>query len=44
MSEYCYQCEECGCFKEQCMCKTGFKDPMGLYQEMSIQELCEDLI
>lgn len=39
MSEYCYQCLECGEFREYCICRDGFKDPMGRYKEMTIKEL-----
>ena len=41
MSEYCYQCERCGLFREECRCKE-FADPMGRFKGMSIRELMEE--
>ncbi len=38
MSEYCYQCLKCGCFKEDCKCPK-FDDPMEPWKSMSNEEL-----
>lgn len=43
MSEYCYQCEGCGNFREDCKCKS-FIDPMAYWKSLSPEELMmEDL-
>lgn len=39
MSEYCYQCEKCGEFKEYCKCKQGFQDPMEFWKSQDPREL-----
>lgn len=41
MSEYCYQCQTCGEFKNDCKCPDGFKDPLEMYKDMSPGELEE---
>ncbi len=38
MSEYCYQCEGCGLFKEECKCRE-FQDPMKYWKSLSPIEL-----
>ena len=40
MSEYCYLCEGCGKFSEECTCPE-FQDPMACWKEMSQLELME---
>lgn len=39
MSDYCYQCDGCGEFREDCKCKGGFKDPMGFWKEQSLEDI-----
>ena len=43
MSEYCYQCEGCGEFRELCRCKQGFQDPMEYWKSLSNLELMESM-
>ena len=43
MSEYCYQCEDCGEFKEHCKCELGFKDPMAYAKSLGPCELMEEM-
>ncbi len=38
MSEYCYQCQDCGEFKGQCQCER-FSDPMEQWKDMTMEEL-----
>ena len=42
MSEYCYQCLECGHFKEDCICKR-FSDPMAQWRDMSESDLIAEM-
>ncbi len=42
MSEYCYQCEGCGNFKENCVCPE-FEDPMGEWREMTNKDIALEL-
>lgn len=42
MSEYCYQCLECGRFREDCICKR-FQDPLEPYRNMDESELIASL-
>ena len=42
MSEYCYQCQGCGQFKEYCKCPE-FDDPMAQFRDMSDLELMESM-
>lgn len=42
MSEYCYQCLECGRFKEDCICKY-FHDPLEPWKDMTPEKLLLEL-
>lgn len=42
MSEYCYLCEGCNRFSNDCICKDGFQDPMEYWKGLDPRELMRE--